>query len=306
MTIKYLDAATQGKNQWWRYVLILTIAPAIPACCILIVLIICLQLFGNMNFSDLQNNVLVAKSIRTMTPWALYLLSISFYSSMCACILLGIEKIHKRNFLSVICPNQGFNIGRYVNSFIVWLLISLLFRIFQIKLNYQDFQDLKLVFNPLEWLIYLIPALVNSFIFASFTEIVRGYILQGLALTIRHRYLVILMSGLLSSVMLLSIYKFQYQCIVFYFILGIGLATSIVRENGLELVLGIQTAVSLVPRFLTYQSSEIPPSSLPTVFSINLNSQIASSVESIEIVTLLIKLAIFYAFFLREPRTTNY
>jgi uncharacterized protein len=309
MTIKYLDAARQGKNQWWRYILILTVVPAIPACCISIILIICLQLFGNINYSDLQNKVLVAKSIRMMPPWALYLLVTSFYASMCACILLGLQKIHKRDFSSVICPNQRFNIGRYVNSSIAWLLISLLFRIFELKLNPQAFQDFRLVFNPIDWLIYLIPAVITAFTFASFTEIIRGYVLQGLGLLLRHKYLAILMSSLLSSVILMCINKSQcppYQCMVFNFILGIGLAISIVRENSLELVLGIQTAVNLVPRFLTYQSSENPPSSLPNMFSVNLNSQLASSTESIEIVILLIKLAIFYALFLRKPQTTNH
>ncbi len=309
MTIKYLDAARQGKNQWWRYISILTIVPFVPACCISIVLIIWLHFFGNVSFSDLQNKVLVSKIIRTMPPGVIYLLNISLTSSICACILLGIQKIHQRDFLATICPNHKFKIDRYAKAFIVWFLISLLFRILQLKLDPQAFQDFRLVFKPIDWSIYLVPAIINAISIAFCTEVIRGYILQGLGTIVRHKYLLIIVSGLLSSLLVLLIANkaqcSQLQCMVFNLILGIGLATAILKENSLELVLGIQTAVSLLPIFLTYQYSESPPSSLPTIFSATLNSQLISSIESTAIVVLSIKLAIFYAIFWRKTPTSN-
>ena len=84
------------------------------------------------------------------------------------------------------------------------------------------------------------------------------------------------------------------------FIFGVGLAVLILKQNGLEIALGIQTSVNLLQRFLIYQSFEDSPSSLPAIFSIKLDSEFQSSVENFAILALSIKFLVFYRVFFRK------
>jgi uncharacterized protein len=300
MTTNYLDAARQGRNKWWQYVLELTIVPFAAMMLVTIILIICLLAFGVVNISDLQNKELVRNTLETMPLWALYLLYIPLYSSACGSMLVGIEVLHHRKALSVICPGRTFDIKRYFNALTVWFLMSLFLNIFQYIFNPQNF---KLVFDPIQWLMYLVPNIILSFVLALFQEIVRGYVLQGLGLITRHKFLLIFMSVFLSLLMSLSSnsHSIQPQSTIFDFIFCIGLVATILKDNGLELVLGIQTAIGLLKGFISYQfPDKISPFS--TIWKVNLNMQIHPSVINIGIVILLIKLTTFYIIFLRKTK----
>ncbi len=305
MTNNYLDAARQGSNKWWQYALELVIAPLITLILIVIITIvvmICSLAFGLASLSDFQDKELVQNTINAIPSWGRYMLLIPLLSSVCGSMLVGIEIFHHRNALSVICPGRVLNIKRYFNALIIWLLMSLFFNIFQYISNPQAF---KLVFEPIQWLACLVPAIIFSFVFALFQEIVRGYIIQGLGLIVRQKFLLIFISGFLSILTSLSSSKSssaQPQSTIFDFIFCIGLAAIILKEHGLELVLGIQTASSLLRGLISYRFPEMSASSFPSVYVVNLSEQIHPSVLNIGIVLLLIKLAVFYATFLRKTK----
>jgi uncharacterized protein len=307
MIIKYLDAARQGRNEWWRYILGLLV----PWATIIIAsmgLFISFLILGIIHLSDFNPPATAASWMKKIPLWAIYITTISLVSLMCTSILVWMEKAHHRNPFSVICPdpNQSFNLKRCLNAFAVWLTLSLPFSVglfYTYRYIYEP-QSIKLIADPTSWLIYLIPMIALILITTLFLEITRGYILQGLGLIVKNKSLLIVISGLmLVCIAALSNQKnsqyIQIQSAIGAFIFGSGLTMFILKENGLELVLGIEAASSLLSKFIAYQSSE---DSLfpPAIISIDKNTQIYSSSVAIGLVISFIKLAIFYAIFFRK------
>jgi uncharacterized protein len=305
MTIKYLDAAHKGRNEWWRYILGLLV----PWATIIIASIgflIGLLTLGILHFSDFRSPATSANFIKKIPIWANYMMSISYISLMCVSALVWIEKAHQRNLFSVIFPdpNQVFNFKRCFNAFVVWFALSLLLSGGLFYTYMYEPQAIKITSDPIPWLIYLIPAFILILITTLFSEITRGYVLQAIGLIIKNKFLLITISGLLMvCIMVLSNLKkppyIQIQSAISMFIFSVGLAMFILKENGLELVLGIEAASGLASKFIAYQSSE--DSNFPAaIISIDKNTQVYSSSIAIGIVVLCIKLAVFYAIFLRR------
>jgi uncharacterized protein len=305
MTIKYLDAARQGRNEWWRYVLGLLV----PWAAVIIASIgvfISLLTLGILHLSDFSPPATAASWIKKIPLWAVYMMTISSMSLICASVIVWIEKAHQRNPLSVICPDptQGFNLKRCFNAFIVWFALSLLLSGGLFYTYIYEPQAIKITADPIPWLIYLIPAFIVILITTLFSEITRGYVLQGIGLVVKNKTLLITISGLLMvCIMVLSNLKktpyIQIQSAISIFVFSVGLAMFILKENGLELALGIEAASNLGSKFIAYQPSEdsVFP---PAIISIDKNTQVYSSSVAIGIVILCIKLAVFYAIFLRR------
>lgn len=310
MAIKYLDAARQGRNKWWKYIIGLLI-PWATVIMVSLGLVILLLTFGIIKISDFRPPATSADLIKKLPLWVYYVLSTSFVSLMCISSLVWIEKAHQRSPFSVIRPNsnQVFNIKRCFNAFIVWFTISLLLSGGLLNTYMYDPQAIKIITDPTTWLIYLIPSIVLIVITSLFSEITRGYVLQGIGLIVKQKYVVIGISGLLL-VCLMALGNqnrplyIQIQQAISIFIFSVGLAVFILKENGLELALGIEVASSLGSKIISYQSSE--DSILPAaIISIDRNSHTYSSSVAIGIVLLCIKLAILYAIFFRRSLPVN-
>ncbi len=307
MTIKYLDAARHGRNEWWRYILGL-LAPWATIIIALMGIIISFLTLGILKFSDFQASGSAASWMNKLPPWAVYIMTISFMSLLCGSVLVWIEKAHQRNPFSVICPdpNQAFNFKRCFNAFIVWLALSLLLSGGLFYTYIYEPQAIKITADPIPWLIYFIPAFILVLVTTLFSEITRGYVLQGMGLIVKNKSLLITISGLLMvCIMALGSLKrppyIQIQFAISIFIFSIGLAMFILKENGLELALGIEAASSLSSKFIAYKSSEDSPFGLPlAIISIDRDTQVYSSSVAIGIVILCLKLAVFYAIFLRR------
>jgi uncharacterized protein len=305
MAIKYLDAARRGHNEWWRYILGL-LTPWVAVVIVFFGLIISLLTIGILHLSDFSPPATATSFMKKIPLWVNYMISISSISLMCVSILVWIEKAHQRNPFSVICPdpNQAFNLKRCFNAFIVWFLISILLSSGLYHTYIYEPQAIKIITDPIPWLIYLIPAIALILITTLFSEIIRGYILQGVGLIVKNKSLLITISGLLLVfIMALSNQKkppyIQIQSAISIFVFSVALALFILKDNGLELVLGIEAASSLSSKFVAYQSSTDSPFP-PAIISIDKDTQIYSSSLAIGIITLCIKLAIFYAIFLRK------
>jgi uncharacterized protein len=305
MTIKYLDAARQGREKWWQYAIGLLV-PWTVIFLVTFAVIILLLIFGIINISDFKPPASSTSLIKKIPMWGIYVLSISGISLMCLSILVWIEQAHKRNPLSVICPdpNQTFNFQRCFNAFIGWFSLSLPLSIRLFYTHSSIPQAVEIVSDPLSWLTYLIPTVFLVFISALFSEIVRGYVLQGIGLAVKKKYILVSISALLltSMAVFANLKQPQHlliQSAIGVFIFGVGFAMVILKDNGLELALGIQIASGLISKFISYKSSEdsvLPPA----MISIDKNTPLFSSAVSIGIVVLCIKLAIFYAVFLRK------
>lgn len=305
--INYLDVAYQGRNKWWHYAIFLVATSFFVSCFAVIILIIWIQIFSHLSLLDILKKGEITRIIRSMPRWESLTISILANSFGCLCIIAGVKKIHRRSFISIICPDNVFNTRYYFKAFIVWLLISLLFKVLQYIPNHEA---IKLVLNPSEWLICLVPAIILACVSAFIKEVIRGYILQGLGLIFRYLLPLIIISSFLSSVTsgILNEHQCtQLQCItydfIYDFIYSAGLAIFILKENSLESVLGIHTAGILIPIFIHSQSvgKSFPP--IPSIFIADFGVQQYLSLVNVSIIFLLIKLVLFYSVFLRKSTT---
>lgn len=308
--INYLDVTLQGRNKWWHYAIFLSVTILAVLCFTLI----CFQIFSHLSLSDILKKGVFNKIIKSMSSWERYIISIIVNSFGCICIMVGINKIHHRSFLSTVCPNHKFNLQYYFNTFTVWLIMSLLFKVLPYLPNPDAF-TFKLILNPSEWFALLIPAIIFACISAFIKEFIRGYVLQGLGLILRQlilRYVIplIFISSLLSSVTSAIIDKhqcIQFQCIaydfIYDFIFSAGLAIFILKKNSLEAVLGIHAAGILAPIFIYFQPFEESSLATPSMFLVNFELQQYPSLMNIAIIFLLIKFILFYFIFFRRSNT---
>jgi uncharacterized protein len=205
--------------------------------------------------------------------------------------------VHKRNFKSLIRISEMIRWKRILLGFSASLVIELIFIGFHYINNPQNF---ILSFTN-DWFIFLPIALVLTTLQTSFEELFfRGYLLQGMATICQNRPVLIIINGLLFTFAHIGNPELQRGWILLfcYFIVGAFLAYLTIRDNGLELALGIHAAHNLliVLFFNTKDSISITPSIW----------QISPLAPSVDVGLLILEYAILYYIFFgikKSPKT---
>ena len=277
MTKPFLSAGRYGKNHWWRY--------------------------GFVILSIILYWLFFSRFINPICYWIIDFLIPSDYLSffisnsipfilVLAILIYAVTKLHKRGFYSLINANGAVNVKRLGLGFIVWGLILVLLTIVDILIRPYDyaynFADLG------KWLLFLPFALILVPIQTSTEEFLfRGYLLQGLSLLSRNRLFLIVATGLLFAIPHFSNPEMDRGFIwsaLTYFAFGIFFAAMTLKDNGLELALGVHAANNLFSFLLV----NTPDSVLP---SPSLTTYIAPIDPKAGFFGLLIEFAIFYFVF---------
>ncbi|MBM4423158.1 MAG: CPBP family intramembrane metalloprotease [Chloroflexi bacterium] len=262
--MNYLDAVNEGKNEWWRYL------------AALFVIMTLWLVVGSMPYLAL--NVIVsldtdpATSIDPNTGamtgvnplWPFLALMISFVALLFG-LYVAVRYVHGRRFLGLITP-ATINWRRAGEGLAVWFLLAAVLAVFEALLHPSRYQ---LTFEPIQFILFTVAAIALIPIQTTAEELVfRGYLLQSLSLLTRNRIFLCLLSGLLflgphfanpevsQSLLLLPL---------FYFAFGVFLAHISLKENSLELALGVHAANNLFAAiFANYKGSALPTPSLFT------------------------------------------
>ncbi|MEP0821144.1 MULTISPECIES: hypothetical protein [Trichocoleus] len=177
-------------------------------------------------------------------------------------LFLAVTRVHKRKFMTLVSPDATINWLRVLQGFIVWLgLRGVSFFVWYL-ISPSLF---SLTFNLSEWLPFAFVALIFVPIMSLAVNIfILGYLLQGSGLLIRHPLLLPIVWGFVVGG-LGSIGNSPEYWIrgVFYVVF---LAWLVIKDNRLELALGLQTAEQLYS--LIFISSPNPAIEGPTVFNI--------------------------------------
>jgi uncharacterized protein len=290
MSQSYLEIAQQGKNNWWRYLLgiILIFFMWLIVGSIVTVIFIGV-IFANrgLPFSQIERQFdafLKSASIESFV--AINLQFIFFFIG----IFLVVKLIHNRKYLSLLSAESKINFKRLFAGFGVWFLMQAI--LIAIALISEP-KNYTFNFNPAEWFPLLIAALILTPIQTSSEELFfRGYLIQGLSCITKNKYLLIIITGLLFMFPHLlnpEVARGFVLLALYYFSFGALAAFLTLKDNRLELALGIHAANNLSLVFINTEDSVIRTSALWTVKQ--------TSNPGVDLAIFLIQSAIFYYIF---------
>ena len=265
MTSQYLSLAQQGKNVWWRYVIsifiilfLYQIIGAVP----LLILSAALTLDKN-PATQLNPETLQFEGVEPLLSY----LVINF-ASICllAGLYISLRFLHQRRMITLVTPNQQVRWKRIFQGFGLYFVLTFVISFVGIVLSPSEY---RLTFKPSQFLVFLPIALVITPIQASAEELFfRGYLLQGISLKTRSLLIPILGSSLLFMLphLLNPEVKLNVFLMVSYYLLfGIFLAVITVKDNSLELAMGVHAANNLFGvLILNYSNSALPSPSIVT------------------------------------------
>lgn len=267
MAQNFLTLAQTGKNQWWRYLLGILIILASWQVIGLIPFITLLIFLQNDQSPETKLNS-QTHQFQGVDPLLPYLaINFSF-----VCFLIGlyivIRFIHQRKFITLITAKNQVSWRRIFQGFGVWVVILAFSSVIGFCLMSPD--DYKLTFNLINFFIFLPVALIFTPIQASVEELFfRGYLMQFIGLKTRSITIPILITSLLFMFfhLLNPEVKIDFFLLAFYyFLLAAFLAFITVKDNSLELAIGVHVGHNLFGLLLASYSNSVLPS--PSIFTI--------------------------------------
>lgn len=252
MNQTYLDIARQGKNSWWRYLL----GTIIIAFFWLVIGSIASAIF--LFSPSITNGLNPLDFLRKPSIWGYLIINFQFLFFLLG-IFLTVKWLHQRQFLTLVGADAAIRWKRFFQGFAVWFLIqSIIFGISIIL----DSSNLEFTFKPVQWLILLACAVILTPIQTSTEELFfRGYILQGFGLITKQPLILMIINGVLFMLPHLANPEVQRGFLgmaLYYFAFGVFCTLLTLKDNRLELALGIHAANNLfIVLFVNTEDSAI-------------------------------------------------
>ncbi|MFE4107744.1 CPBP family intramembrane glutamic endopeptidase [Almyronema epifaneia] len=267
----YLDQAKQGKNRWWRYVL--GVALIVFAWLVVGGIVAAIAAIAWLNWQSTASGVPLTNLDQalmgllqspTLTAYVLNNLPfICFYGGL----WVVIRRLHQRPFLSLLSTDRTFAGDRFWLGFGLWFLLLGIPSLIDYGFHNESYQRIAAITH---WLRFLPFAFVLTPLQVAAEELLfRGYLLQALGLISRNSFFLIGINGALFALPHLANPELQRGAIwliLIYFAIGAFLALVTLKENRLEMALGIHTANNiLVVVFINSIDSAVPAPTLLTV-----------------------------------------
>lgn len=270
----YLDAVHQGKNDWWRYL------------CGVLLIVFCGFLFGSLlaaivgvaflfiwgpdptRLADpAQLEPLLTQFLATAHLPNFVVQNLPFIALILG-LFLAVKLVHGRRFRSLISPNGRFSWPRCLTGFALWFGMLLVLLAVSYALAPSDF---TLTFEPTQWGLLLLASLLLTPIQIAAEELFcRGYLMQGLGLLTRNRLVLVSLPSLLFAMGHFGNPEMARGAVwmaLQYWSLGVFLALLTLRDNRLELALGIHAAQNMFVLLLANTADSVLKT--PSVFTLN-------------------------------------
>jgi uncharacterized protein len=253
----YLSIALQGKNDWWRYVCgILLSLSSFLILGIIAYVILLLYFSGTSNILDFST-IDIEKFTKTPSIGNFVSSNIPFIFWFAGTVI-AVRCIHDRSAWSLISSSGRINWRRLSYGFLVWFGIAMVPSIISLWVSPGLY---KFHFDPGEWPLLFGAAIVLTPIQTSCEEIFfRGYVLQGMGLITRQPLVLIISNGLLFLIPHLGNPEIASGIIwvsLQYFSMGVFLAFITLKDNRLELALGVHFANNFSHIFFTTTDSAL-------------------------------------------------
>lgn len=294
MSHSYLDAVYQGKNDWWRYLLgVITIVFCGFFCGSLAVVIagIVFLLLTHPQPALLQDPAQLNQALTQLMDspsLSNFVLQNLPFVALVFGIFLAVKLIHGRSLRSLISPSGKFSYQRFLTGYGLWLGLLLVL----LGVSYWlEPGDLTLTFSPQKWLLLLVASLLLTPIQIAAEELFcRGYLMQGLGLLTRNRLVLVSVPSLLFALAHFSNPEMARGAVwmaLQYWALGVFLALLTLRDNRLELALGIHAAQNMFVLLLVNTEDSVLKT--PSILTLQDTGD-----PRLSLISLLIQSGIFY------------
>ncbi len=247
----FLQIAHTGRNTVWRYVLGILLAITFWFVGYVYVgMPIATAIAPYLPFS--RREILSTEIEDKFDPIVVHSSGISYISSHIAFAFLGIgilvavKLLHRRPMLTLISPDASLRGKRFLLGFSLWFAYACLQTLMEFLLHPTVF---VWNFQPLNWLVFLPLALLLTPIQTSGEELLfRGYLLQGMGLIVQQPIALI---GLVSLPFALVHFnnpemgRGALWIALTYFLMAVFLTVITLKDNRLELALGVHAANNL-------------------------------------------------------------
>lgn len=269
MADRYLFLARRGKNQWWCYLsaisLILIswlVIGNIPT--LALILLVFYDSDEPTKFNSQFNQV---EEIDLLFNYLV--INFAFIAFIVA-LYIAIRFIHQREFISLITPKNKVNIPRIIQGFLLWLILLGI----ACAIEYALFpQSYEFSYNQTNFLIFLPLALIFTPIQTSVEELFfRGYLMQAVGLITRLSWIPVLFSSLIFAALHFGNPEVTANFSIlalFYLGLSFFLAIITVKDNSLELALGVHAANNLFTILLVNPTNSALPGYAVFAYTLN-------------------------------------
>ena len=279
----YLNLAHRVKNHWWRY-------------CLGMLLIATVWIYSGGLFALIVMKLASYTTISLAAEQYIGGKTQDIFSILA--VFLALKWLHQRQLSTLISVEGKLSFKRLFTSTTVWLLLTG-FIYLVIDRSISSDRNLVTIFELQRWFSWLPFIIVFTIIQSAGEELIfRGYILQALGRFEPQPLFAIHLSSLLFALGHFAPLS-NFSLFVFYFIVGIFLAIVTLKDNRLELAIGIHAAINLF-YLLIVQSADSPFKS-----AIWETQTVDGKTAFLDFAYVLSMMAIFYGIFFLVPQYSN-
>lgn len=233
----FIQQAYKGKNDWWRYLVTLSVL-FLPFIMNFVFYIIFPEYLDSLyermeNFQGDKNRLL----FESLAPFVILLLL----------LFLFVKFLHKRSVTSLITSRHKVNWKKVLFAFGLWLLISVIFLSIGVFLAPENF---IWNFKPVPFITLIFISLLVMPLQTSMEELLfRGYLMQGLGILVKNRFVPLILTSVVFGLMHgfnPEVEKLGYGIMIFYIGTGLFFGITTLMDEGTELALGLHAANNIV------------------------------------------------------------
>ena len=289
----YLDVAGMGKNEWWRYLI------SFPAILVIWLIVGSIPVILLMTYVAMDGDPATSFSGAGFAGVPVvpeFLITMASFIPLLVATLLAIRFLHARPLRTLVTGEAQIRWSRIFAGAGAWLLIAALLSMVESFLYPGRY---TLTFQPVTLLIFAFFALILIPIQTSAEELFfRGYLLQWMGLRLKNRWLLALLNGALFFLPHAANPEMAADSLLIglgYFVMGFFFTLITLKDNGMELALGMHASNNLFAAlFANYTVTALPSPSLFTV-------QILDPVYGL--ISLVIGQMVFYMIFFYPTRS---
>jgi membrane protease YdiL (CAAX protease family) len=260
----YLEAAQQGRNDWWRYLLSF---PAIVAIWLIVGSIPVLMLLAYVSMDGDPATNFSGTGFVSVPLVLEFLITMSSFVPFLAATLLAVRFIHTRPLKTLVTGATRIRWGRIFASAGVWFCIAVLVSVIESFLYPGRY---VLTLQPVRLLLFASFALFLIPIQTSAEEFFfRGYLLQWTGLRLKNKWILSFLNGVLFFLPHAANPEMASGSLLIglgYFVMGFFLTLITLQDHGMELALGMHAANNLFATlFANYTVTALPSPSLFTI-----------------------------------------
>lgn len=248
----YISQALKSLHEWWRYLVgILIVLIGVGIFSIPHMIAISIKSFnGEVDMERLAQND-VAYILGLFEPnLNLVFMLLPFLGGLIL-LFITVKFIHKQSLISLTTSRKSIDWSRIWFSFFLWGIVSSV----MIALGYLlEPENFEINFKLVPFLILLVIAILLIPIQTSFEEyLFRGYLMQGIGVITKYRWIPLLITSLVFGLMHISnpeVDKLGPVVMIYYIGTGLFLGVMTLMDEGMELALGFHAANNLFTALL--------------------------------------------------------